>query len=102
MEQHKAEWAGSSLPRKSCVQRVPDCAGCCPPGAAARSPVLLGVVDYGPDLQLPVDLWPPKLLQLHLLGKTGEASAPGPPIPAPALGGGAGVHEPKADGSHRI
>lgn len=40
-----------------------------------RSPVLLGVVDYGPDLQLPVDLRPPELLQLHLLGKTGRPLA---------------------------
>lgn len=35
--------------------------------AAALSPVLLGVVHDGADLQLTVYLRPPKLLQLHLL-----------------------------------
>lgn len=33
------------------------------------SPVLLGVVDYGPDFQFPINLRPPEFLQLHLLGK---------------------------------
>lgn len=33
------------------------------------SPVLLGVVDYGADFQFPINLRPPKFLQLHLLGK---------------------------------
>lgn len=39
------------------------------PSAVAHSPVLLGVVDDGADLQLAVNLRPPKLLQLHLLQK---------------------------------
>lgn len=47
-----------------------------PLGRGVRSPVLLGVVDYGPDLQLPVDLRSPKFLQFHLLGKKGDGREP--------------------------
>lgn len=43
-----------------------------------HSPVLLGVVDYGAHLQLPVDLRPPKLLQLHLLQEAKQGSDPQP------------------------
>lgn len=39
------------------------------PQHAPRSPVLLGVVDYGPDFQFPVNLWSSKFLQFHLLGR---------------------------------
>lgn len=51
----------------------------CSPGPA-RSPVLLGVVHDGPDLQLPVDLRPPILLQLHLLERKGPAVSPSAPV----------------------
>lgn len=47
-----------------------------PLGRGVCSPVLLGVVDYGPDLQLPVDLRSPKFLQFHLLGKKGDGCEP--------------------------
>lgn len=37
---------------------------------------MLGVVDYGPDLQFPIDLWPPIFLQFYLLERKGKPMSP--------------------------
>lgn len=50
-----------------------------------HSPVLLGVVHYGAHLELPVDLRPPKLLQLHLLQGAKQGSDPQPGSGNPKL-----------------
>lgn len=99
-ERHKAKGAGSS-PHRTCGEQG---AGPCwtpPAGPPSRAPVLLGVVDYGPDLQLPVDLRPPKFLQLHLLGKTGRPLAPVPKqhphCASTAAGSNGRGHTPKED-----
>ena len=80
MEQPEAEFTGKAVSRPVRAWGAPG-AGRLTRGAPARgplrSPVLLGVVDYGPDLQLPVDLRSPEFLQFHLLGKKGEGREPG-------------------------
>lgn len=79
--------AQSRVRRKGCLQtwRARGALGRGPTRPAQRrSPILLGVVDYGPDLQFPVDLGSPEFLQLHLLGKKGQDRQPSASSPPPA------------------
>lgn len=78
LKQNSTEWAGSSFHRKGCFHAHWEKGArlrweAAHPGCPPCSPVLLGVVHYGPDLQFSINLWPPKLLQFHLLGKEGKA-----------------------------
>ena len=79
-KQPEAEFTGKAVSPPARVWGAPG-AGRLTRGALTRgplcSPVLLGVVDYGPDLQLPIDLRSPEFLQFHLLGKKGEGHEPG-------------------------
>lgn len=109
-EEHRTECAGSSSHGTSRLQaageRVPDYKGLPPsPGPPARSPILLGVIDYGPDLQLPIDLRPPIFLQFHLLERKGKAVSPstraGRPNFAPTRRGRVAGRHPSVYGSRR-